>query len=103
MEENKVVRFWEIEKELSEILLLKKSQLEFTHQVLSAQMPKVQELFLHFAELGTELGFNVNSLDAKKFCDQIISNGLFQANESLRNDMEAEKDNDAWQKELPES
>lgn len=66
-------------------------------------MPKVQELFLQFAELGTELGFNVNSLDTKKFCDQIMCNGLFQANESLRNDMEAEKDNDVWQKELPKS
>lgn len=59
MDINKETRFWEIEKELRETLLLMNAQLEATHQALSAQMPKLQEQLRHFAQLGEELGFNM--------------------------------------------
>lgn len=88
MDTNKETRFWEIEKELRETLLLMNVQLEVTHQALSAQMPKLQEQFRHFAQLGEELGFNMDSLDVKKFYDLISNNKLFQAKNLLRNDME---------------
>lgn len=86
MKENKAAEFWEIEKELREILFLIRSQLELTYQVLSDQLPKLQERFLQFMELGTELGFDMDSLDVEKFCDHIMSNELFQENDSLEDD-----------------
>lgn len=77
MEEKKVAKFWEAEKELTEILLSMKTQLDITHQALSAQMPKLQELFLQLTQLGTELGYSVDNLDVKRFYDRLNSNELF--------------------------
>lgn len=95
MEEKKSAEFWETEGELRKILLLINAQLEITQQVLSSHMPKLQERFLHFAQLGEELGVDVEGLGVKKFYDLIKNNKLFQVNDSLRDDMGSEKGHDA--------
>lgn len=91
MEEKKVARFWDIEKELRITLLSINDQLKLTCQALSAQLSKLQELFLQYKQLGNELGFDVDSLDVKELYENISNNELFQADDSLRNDMRAEK------------
>jgi hypothetical protein len=90
VEENKVARFWEIEKELRKILLPINVQLELTHQVLNAQLPKVQELFLQLTQLGEELGFDVDRSCLQKLYDYLGGNGSFYANDVSQNDMRAE-------------
>ncbi len=95
----KTTMFWETEKELRKVLLLINAQLEVTQRVLSAQMPKLQELFLQLAQLGTELGYDVDRLGVKKFYDCITNSELFQANETIQGDAGAEKGHDAQQKD----
>lgn len=72
MDTNKETEFWETENELRETLNLINAQLEFTRQILNAQMPALQKQFRHLAQLGEELGFN-DGLDVKKY-DDLISN-----------------------------
>lgn len=91
MDEKKAAEFWKAEKELRNILHLINTQLEVTQRVLSAQLPKLQELFLQFTQLGLELGYNVDSLSVKKFYDNIKNSELFQPKGSLVNDMKTEK------------
>lgn len=97
MDEMKSAEFWDTEKELKKNLLLVNAQLEVTQRVLIAQMPKLQELFLQFTQLGEEIGLDMESLGVKKLYDRIKNNELFQANDVFQDDISTEKNYDARQ------